>query len=70
MGLADRVATYDERNRLLVVHRHAAEGLPDVLAAAIGSDCRRPLRVHVDEPICIGAPKGPASSRRRCSARL
>src|SRR5918994_3066244 len=30
MGLADRVAADDERNRLLVVHRHATEGLPDV----------------------------------------
>src|SRR5947209_14005363 len=34
MGLAEGVAAGDERNRLLVVHRHAAEGLADVF-------CRR-----------------------------
>src|ERR1700753_2672588 len=30
MGLAERVAADDERHCLLVIHRHAAEGLPDV----------------------------------------
>src|SRR5215475_15079398 len=31
MGLADRVAADDKRNRLLVIHRHAAERLSNVL---------------------------------------
>src|SRR5207253_2876857 len=30
MALAERVAADDERNRFLVVHRHATEGLPNV----------------------------------------
>src|SRR5690606_31954774 len=30
VGLAERVAAGDERDGLLVVHRHAPEGLPDV----------------------------------------
>ena len=30
MGLAEGVAAGDERHRLLVVHRHAGEGLADV----------------------------------------
>ena len=30
VGLAERVAAGDERHRLLVVHRHAAERLADV----------------------------------------
>src|SRR5581483_12509164 len=50
MGLADRVAADDERKGLLVVHRHATEGLSNVLACkgrvrvAAG-----PLRIHVDQ---------------------
>src|SRR5262245_37199402 len=31
MALAARVAADDERHRLLIVHGHASEGLPDVL---------------------------------------
>ena len=30
VALAERVAADDERDRLLVVHRHAGEGLADV----------------------------------------
>src|SRR5262249_20637345 len=50
VGLAERVATGDQRDRLLVVHRHAAEGLPDVLGC--GDRVRLPvrtLRVDVDQ---------------------
>ena len=56
MGLADRVAADDERNRLLVVHRHATEGLSNVVG---GSQRIRlaagPLRVHVDQAHLHGA---------------
>jgi hypothetical protein len=31
MGLADRVAADDERSRLLIIHRHAAERLSNEL---------------------------------------
>ena len=50
VGLADRVAADDQRGRLLVVHRHAAERLADVLGRgqwirlAFGA-----FRVHVDQ---------------------
>ena len=50
MGLAEGVAARDERNRLFVVHRHAGEGLADVLGrgdrirVAIGA-----FRVDVDQ---------------------
>ena len=50
MGLADRVAADDERNRLLVVHRHAGEGLANVpggsqrIGVAAG-----PFGIHVDQ---------------------
>ena len=50
VGLAERVPAGDERDRLLVVHRHAAERLPDVHGR--GERARgavRPFRVHVDE---------------------
>src|SRR5207247_7244313 len=56
VGLADRVAADDERQRLLVIHRHAAEGLPDVpgggqrIRVAVG-----PLRIHVDQAHLHGA---------------
>src|SRR5580658_3182532 len=59
MGLADRVAADDERDRLLVVHGHAAEGLADVTRR--GERIRvaaRPLRIHVDQAHVIGA-EGP-----------
>src|SRR5215211_31745 len=50
MGFADRVAADDERNRLLVIHRHATERLSDV--PSCGQRVRGAvwaLRVHVDE---------------------
>src|SRR5215217_2493833 len=56
MALAEGVAADDERKGLLVVHGHAAEGLPDVgggrqrIRVAVG-----PLRVHVDQPHLHGA---------------
>src|SRR5439155_16029114 len=56
MGLADRMAADDERNRLLVVHRYTGKGLADVpgggqrIRLAVG-----PLRVHVDEAHLHGA---------------
>ena len=50
VALADRVAADDERDRLLVVHRHPGERLANV---AGGSQrirvAVRPFRVHVDE---------------------
>src|SRR5438552_18834025 len=59
MGLADRVSADDERNRLLIVHRHAEKRLSNVarcierIRVAVG-----PLRVHVDQAHVIGA-EGP-----------
>jgi hypothetical protein len=50
MRLSDVVATDDERDRLLVIHRHAVEGVSNVLG---GSQRIRvaagPLGVHVDQ---------------------
>ena len=56
VALAERVAADDERDRLLVVHRHAGEGLADV--AGGGERIRvavRALRVHVDQAHLHGA---------------
>ena len=56
VALADRVAADDQRDGLLVVHRHPAEGLADVpgggqrVRVAVG-----PLRVHVDQAHLHGA---------------
>src|SRR5690606_36990514 len=50
VGLAEGVATADQRHGLLVVHRHPAERLPDVPGS--GERVRftvRALRVDVDE---------------------
>ena len=56
MGLADRVATDDEGNRLLVVHGHAGKGLADVLGGRerIGV-APGPFGVHVDQAHLHGA---------------
>ncbi len=49
MGFAERVSAGDEGYRLLVIHRHAAERLPDMpycsdwIGLSIG-----PLRIHVN----------------------
>ena len=56
VGLAERVAADDERNRLLVVHRHARERFADVpggcarIGLAVG-----PFGVHVDQAHLHGA---------------
>src|SRR4029077_20774991 len=50
VSLAEAVSAGDERNRLLVVHRHALEGLANVDGG--GNRIRlevRPIRIHVDE---------------------
>ena len=50
MGLAEGVTARRQRDRLLVVHRHAGEGLADI--ATRGDRVRLavgPLRVHVDQ---------------------
>ena len=56
MGLAEGMATGDERHGLLVVHRHAAERLADVPRGGdrIGVAVRA-FRVHVDEAHLHGA---------------
>src|SRR5688572_17937772 len=67
--LPDRVTADDERKRLLVVHRHAAEGLADELAregrvrVAAG-----PFRVHVDETHVIGAERSLEVAFRRVAS--
>src|ERR1700686_1345414 len=51
MGLAEGVAAGDERNRLLVVHRHASEGFADVARRRDGIGIAvRSFRVDVDQP--------------------
>src|SRR5688572_32441748 len=56
MGLAERMPAGDERNGLLVVHRHATERLPDEFR---GKErirvATRSLRIHVDQAHVIGA---------------
>ena len=56
VGLAEGVAAGDEGDGLLVVHRHAAEGLPDVPGRGerVGVAVR-PLRVDVDQAHLDGA---------------
>ena len=51
VGLAEGVAAGDERHRLLVVHRHAGEGLADIPRRGdrIGVAVRA-FRVDVDQP--------------------
>src|SRR5579859_546490 len=50
MGLAEGVAAGDERHRLLVVHRHAREGLADVVRGRNRIRVAvRPLRIDVDQ---------------------
>src|SRR5205814_4563606 len=56
VALAERLAADDERNRLLVVHRHAGEGLSDVLG--VGQRIRVAVgtrRIHVDQAHLHGA---------------
>ena len=56
VGLAEGVAAGDERHRLLVVHRHASEGLADIPRR--GDRIRvavRAFRVDVDQPHLHGS---------------
>src|SRR5208283_1858520 len=50
VGFAERVTAGNERNRLLVIHRHAGERLSDI---PCGSDwiwlSIRPFRIHIDQ---------------------
>src|SRR4029434_2736914 len=56
VGLPDCVATDNQRKRLLVVHRHAGEGLSNVLRRkGRVRIAARPLRIHVDQAHVIGA---------------
>ena len=56
VGLAERVAAGDERHRLLVVHRHAPEGLANVSRGGDGIGLAvRPFGIHVDEAHLHGA---------------
>src|SRR5215218_5309772 len=56
MSLADRVAADDERNRFLVVHRHATERLSNVPGGRQRIRvAARPLRVHIDQTHLHGA---------------
>ena len=56
VALAERVAADDERDGLLVVHRHAGEGLADVAGGRERVRVAvRALRVHVDEAHLHGA---------------
>jgi hypothetical protein len=56
VGLAERVTAGDQRHRLLVVHRHPAEGVPDVAGGRqrVGVAVRA-LRVDVDQAHLHGA---------------
>src|ERR1700693_2310491 len=50
VGFAEGVTAGNERNRLLVIHRHARESLPDI--ASRGKRIRlsiRPFRIHIDQ---------------------
>ena len=64
VGLAERVPAGDQRDGLLVVHRHAAERVADVLG------CReririavRPLRIDVDQAHLNRGERVPSSFR-------
>ena len=56
VGFAEGVAAGDERDRLLVVHRHPLEGFPDVVRGCheIGLAVR-PFRIDVDKSHLHGA---------------
>ena len=56
VGLAERVSAGNQRHRLLVVHRHAAERLANVPRGGDGIRVAvRPFRIHVDEAHLHGA---------------
>ena len=70
VGLAEGVAAGDQRDGLLVVHRHPAERLADVagrgerVGVAVGA-----LGVDVDQAHLHGAERVRTARGRRCSAR-
>src|SRR5690606_26229564 len=50
VGLAHGMTADDKRDRLLVVHRHAGEGLADVPRSRERARlASRPFRIHVDQ---------------------
>ena len=56
MRLSERVSAGNERNRLLVVHRHALERLADVRRCSHGVRVAvGPLRVHVNQAHVVSA---------------
>src|SRR4051812_36192291 len=56
MSLAEGVSADDERDRFLVVHRHARERAPDHFRRGGGIRfAARTLRVHVDQAHVIGS---------------
>src|SRR5215510_12209169 len=58
--LANRVTADDERNGLLVIHRHAGERLSNVLSSTRRVRvAARPLRIHVDQAHMISAERPP-----------
>jgi hypothetical protein len=62
MGLADRVAADDERNRLLVIHRHTTEGLPNVPSGR--EDPRRQPRSQREGTTTIASERSSFESRQ------
>ena len=56
MCFAERVSAGNERNRLLVIHRHAAERLANILCCSERVRVTvRPLWIHVDQAHVVGA---------------
>ena len=50
VGFAEGVAAGNQRNRLFVVHRHAAERLANILGCGNGIRIAiGPFRIHVDQ---------------------
>ena len=68
VGLAEGVPAGNQRDRLFVVHRHAIEGLANVLGRRpIGSGfAARAFRIDVDEAHLHGCPAALPAGARRC----
>ena len=70
VGLAEGVAAGDQRDGLLVVHRHAEERFADVLRGRERVRIAvRPFRVDVDQAHLHRAERFMRAGVRRCSAR-
>ena len=70
VGLAEGVAAGDQRDGLLVVHRHAEEGFADVLGRRDRIRLAvRPFRIDVDQAHLHGAERVLRARVRRCSVR-